>query len=93
MLSSELRRIIKSYQNFPKEGIIFRDILPLLSQPKLYSDVTKKMAFSNTFRESDAIIAIDARGFIFGSGIALELSKPMIVARKASKLPGRLCSE
>ena len=93
MLSSELKEIIKSYQDFPKQGILFRDILPILSQPKLYSGLIKKMASSQIFKEADAIIAIDARGFIFGSGIALELSKPMIVARKPGKLPGSLFSE
>tara|TARA_Y100001968_G_scaffold70637_1_gene61823 strand:+ start:1314 stop:1832 length:519 start_codon:yes stop_codon:yes gene_type:complete len=93
MLSSELKEIIKSYPNFPKRGILFRDILPILSKPKLYSELIKAMASSNMFKEADVILAIDARGFIFGSGIALELSKPMIVARKPGKLPGELFTD
>tara|TARA_Y100001968_G_C19453982_1_gene770863 strand:- start:15312 stop:15830 length:519 start_codon:yes stop_codon:yes gene_type:complete len=93
MLSSDLKKIIKSYQNFPKKGIHFRDIFPILSHPKLYSKLIKRMASSQICSEADAILAIDARGFLFGSGIALELSKPMIVARKPGKLPGSLISE
>ena len=51
------------------------------------------MSFSNLLRNSDAIIAIDARGFIFGAAIAFNLSKPLVVARKSGKLPGEIISK
>lgn len=51
------------------------------------------MANNSIFKKADAIIAIDARGFIFGSAISFSLSKPMIVARKPDKLPGDLISK
>ena len=51
------------------------------------------MSSSNVLRNSDAIIAVDARGFIFGASIAFHLSKPLIVARKPGKLPGEIISK
>ena len=53
----------------------------------------ESMSSDRIFNEADAIIAIDARGFIFGSAISLQSSKPMIVARKPGKLPGELVQE
>ena len=93
MLKSKLANIIKTYKDFPKDGILFRDVLPVLSDVDLYSDLINAMALSEIFKNADAIISIDARGFLFGSAIALKLSKPMIVARKPGKLPGDLIEE
>ncbi len=66
--------------------------MPVLSNPKVYSALIDEMSTSSICAEAEAIIAIDARGFLFGSGIALKLSKPMVVARKPGKLPGDLIS-
>jgi len=92
MLSSHLTKIIRTYSDFPKEGIISRDILPVLAHPQVYSELIENMASSPICKEAEAILSIDARGFLFGSGIALKLSKPMIVARKLGKLPGDFLS-
>ena len=51
------------------------------------------MSSKSIFDNADAIIAVDARGFIFGTGISLKLKKPLIVARKPGKLPGKLYEE
>ncbi len=80
--------LIQSYENFPKEGITFRDVLPVLTKPKIFSQLIDNMSNNNMCLNSNAIIAIDARGFLFGSALALNLSKPLIVARKPNKLPG-----
>ncbi len=93
MLSEDLKKIIKSYQDFPKEGINFKDIMPILQDPQLFSDLINAMSSSEIIKNCDAIISIDARGFIFGSSVSLISKKPMIVARKAGKLPGKLISE
>ena len=93
MKNHKLRLAIDSYKDFPQEGIIFRDVLPILRNPDIFSDLIKEMSNSNLLRNSDAIIAIDARGFIFGSGISFHLSKPLIVARKPGKLPGEIISK
>ena len=85
-----LNQIIEDYVDFPKKGIIFKDILPILQQPIVFKKLIKEMSSSEIISNSDAIVAIDARGFIFASAISLNLLKPMIVARKPGKLPGDL---
>ena len=89
-LTENLKHLIKDHINFPKRGIIFKDILPLLQQPDVFSKVIEEMSKSSIFKNADAIISIDARGFIFGTAISFHLSKPMVVARKPGKLPGKL---
>jgi len=86
----ELSQLIPEHSNFPKKGVIFRDVLPLLQKPETFAALIKKMAQSEIVGRSDAILAIDSRGFIFGTALALKLSKPMVVARKIGKLPGEL---
>ena len=88
MLSERLKNAIKDYPDFPKKGIIFKDISPIISDPELFSDLIEKIAKYSFFKKTDAIIAIDARGFLFGSAIAKTIKKPLILARKKNKLPG-----
>jgi len=92
-MKNNLELAIDSYKNFPKEGIVFRDVLPILRNKDVFSDLIHKMSTSKVLKNSDAIIAIDARGFIFGSSISFHLSKPLIVARKPGKLPGEIISK
>ena len=93
MNNDRLKLAVDSYKDFPKEGIVFRDVLPILRDPDIFSDLVKEMSSSNELRNSDAIIAIDARGFIFGAAISFHLSKPLVVARKPGKLPGEIISK
>ncbi len=86
----DISNLIINYENFPKEGIIFKDVLGILKEPNAFKNLIKRMGDSDIIRRSDAIIAIDARGFIFGSAISYYSSKPMVVARKSGKLPGNL---
>ena len=86
----QLKRLIPSYKDFPKKGIVFRDVLEILQDPIIFNEVIKKMSNVDFLLNSDAIISIDARGFIFGSAISLYTSKPLIFARKPGKLPGDL---
>ena len=86
----KLKKIIRDYPDFPKKGIIFKDISPLLADPELFSELIDKVSNYSFFKDADAIIAIDARGFIFGSAIAKTVKKPLILARKKNKLPGKL---
>ena len=90
MLTERLKNSIKDYPDFPKDGIIFKDISPILANPDLFSDLIDKISNYPFFKETDAIIAIDARGFILGSAIAKTIKKPLILARKKNKLPGVL---
>ena len=87
----KIKEFINDYPDFPKEGILFRDLSPILANPKLFSELIEKMSSSSIIEKADALVSIDARGFIFGSAIALTTLKPMIIARKPGKLPGELC--
>ena len=85
--------LIDTYQDFPKKGIEFKDVLGIMQEPKVFKELIRMMSFSEIIKNADAIISIDARGFIFGSAICFEATKPMIVARKPGKLPGELFKE
>ena len=87
MLSERLKNSIKDYPDFPKKEIIFKDISPILANTELFSELIEKMTSYSYFSETEAIIAIDARGFLFGSAMAIKSNKPLILARK-NKLPG-----
>ncbi len=84
----KLEDLILTYKDFPKKGINFKDVLEILQYPDIFHDLILRMSSNQILKNAEAIISIDARGFIFGSAVALESSKPMVVARKPGKLPG-----
>ena len=88
-----LKEFIDTYKDYPKKGVDFKDVLGIIQEPMVFKELIFKMSSSQILKKSEAIISIDARGFIFGSAIALQSSKPMIVARKPGKLPGDLVTE
>ena len=89
----KLIELIETYNDFPNKGIEFKDVLGIIQEPKIFKELILKMSSSQIIKNAEAIISIDARGFIFGSAISLQASKPMIVARKPGKLPGELYKE
>tara|TARA_B100001989_G_scaffold210701_1_gene160018 strand:- start:138 stop:656 length:519 start_codon:yes stop_codon:yes gene_type:complete len=93
MKLDQLKSLISSHANFPKKGIIFRDVLEILQEPDIFNKLIKNMSSIDFLLEADAIISIDARGFIFGSAISFYTSKPLIFARKPGKLPGEIVSK
>ena len=86
----KLEDLILTYKDFPKDGVDFKDVLEILQYPDIFKELILKMSSNQLLKNAEAIISIDARGFIFGSAVALESSKPMIVARKPGKLPGHI---
>ena len=88
-----LESLIKTYHDFPKKGIVFKDILGIIQDVEVFRELILKMSSNKVIKSSEAIISIEARGFIFGSAISLQASKPMLVARKPGKLPGELTHE
>jgi len=92
-LMKNLEELIPTYKDFPQKGINFKDLLEIIHDPEVFNELIIKMSSSPILEKSEAIISIDARGFIFGSAIALQSSKPMIVARKPGKLPGEIVTE
>ena len=93
MRIKRLNELIETYKDYPKKGIEFKDLLGIVQEPEIFKELILKMSSSEIIKKADAIISIDARGFIFGSAISLQASKPMIVARKPGKLPGELLEE
>ena len=89
----KLESLIKTYNDFPKKGIAFKDLLGIIQYPEVFRELIQKMSLHQVIRNSEAIVSIEARGFIFGSAISFHTSKPMIVARKPGKLPGELIQE
>lgn len=80
---------IHDVPDFPKAGIVFKDISPLLADPKSLSEVIHKMEEQWQDTPYDMIAGLDARGFIFGSILAYKLGVPFIAVRKKGKLPGK----
>ena len=89
----KLEDLILTYKDFPKKGINFKDVLGIIQEPTVFKELILKMSGSKIIKNCDAIISIDARGFIFGSAISLQASKPMVVARKPGKLPGDIIKQ
>ncbi len=88
----ELENTIITYPDFPKEGILFKDISPLFLKPELFEKTIHLMADLVKDISFNKILAIDARGFLFASALGLFLHKGIILCRKPSKLPGELLS-
>ena len=93
MLSEKLKSKLEDYPDFPKKGIVFKDICPILSSPDIFHELIENMSKRNIYKNAHAIVAIDARGFIFGSAIAYKIKKPLVLARKKYKLPGKVISK
>src|SRR5262249_43972353 len=84
-----LRAAVRDVPGFPKKGIIFKDITPVLSDPSLFRASIDLFLERCRGREIDKIVGIDARGFVFGSAVAYELGVGFVPIRKRGKLPYR----
>ncbi len=86
-VSDALKELIRDVPDFPKPGIVFKDISPLLSDAKGLAQAVRSMA--EPFRgEVDLVVGIESRGFIFGAPMATELGVGFVPVRKPGKLPG-----
>ncbi len=83
----ELRSFIRDVPDFPKQGILFRDITPLIGTPEAFAEAVRQMAAR--VPKPDAVVAIESRGFIFGAPLAQLWNVSFVPARKFGKLPGR----
>ena len=88
----DLKKYIRSIPDYPKKGILFRDITTLIKDPKAFKftndkiiEIAKKMQF-------DKVAAIESRGFVFASTVSYTLNKPFILLRKKNKLPAKTYS-
>lgn len=85
----ELRAAVRDVPDFPKKGIVFKDITPVLSDRRLFRASIDLFLERCRGREIDKIVGIDARGFVFGSAVAYELGVGFVPIRKRGKLPYR----
>lgn len=85
--SPDLRRWIRDVADFPKPGVVFKDITPLLARPEAFQAVIDRLAGRFAGAGIDTIAAAEARGFIFGAPLALKLGAGFVPIRKPGKLP------
>ena len=88
----DLRRAIRDVPDFPKPGIVFKDITPLLADPKLFERTTRAMADPFARSGITHVVAIESRGFLLGAPVAQHLGAGLIPVRKPGKLPSRIAS-
>ncbi len=83
----DLKSLIRDVPDYPSEGVLFRDLTPLMANPKAMHYVTDVLSEHLRSVQAEAIAAIDSRGFIFGAPVAATLDIPFVPIRKAGKLP------
>ena len=81
------KELIRDVPNFPRDGILFRDITPLLADPRGFHITLDAMAERFVGEHADAIVAVESRGFIFGGALAARLNASFVPVRKPGKLP------
>ena len=82
-----LKDFIRSIPNYPKKGILFRDITTLIKDEKAFSETINQIVDRSKKIEFNKIAAVESRGFVFASAISYILKKPFIMLRKKNKLP------
>jgi len=87
MSPTDIKSFIVDVPDFPKPGIVFKDITPLLANPAAFKSVIEQLAKRCEALSADGILAIESRGFIFGAALATRLSLPLELVRKRGKLP------
>jgi len=86
-LSDRLSAVIRDVPDFPKPGILFKDITPILADPRLLRETINHFADRFTGEKIDVVVGMESRGFLFGAPLAMELGAAFAPARKPGKLP------
>jgi adenine phosphoribosyltransferase len=87
-LAKELHANLKQFPNFPSEGILFEDFLPIFTKPDLFNKLVNAFKLHLGDTKVDYIVGLESRGFLFGPTLALALNAGFIPVRKPGKLPG-----
>lgn len=88
----DLKAHIRDVPDFPKPGILFKDIMPLLAHPPAFAFAVDALCARYATVGVDVIAAAEARGFLFAAPMAIQMKKPLVPMRKPGKLPGATCS-
>ena len=83
----DLKKYIRDIPDFPKKGIIFKDITTLLKDGKAFSETVDRLVDEYKDEKIDKVLSVEARGFIFGSAVAYKLGAGLVPVRKKGKLP------
>jgi adenine phosphoribosyltransferase len=89
----ELKKVVREVPDFPKEGILFYDITTLLKDGKAFAEAVDALSKRYEGRQIDAVVAIEARGYIFGPAMAYRLGVGFVPMRKPGKLPAKTILE
>ena len=89
----ELKKYIRSIPNYPKKGILFRDITTLIKNKEAFRETINQLSNLASKIKFDKLVAIESRGFIFASTLSYNLSKSLILMRKKGKLPSDTFSQ
>jgi adenine phosphoribosyltransferase len=87
MLEQKIKDAIRDVQDFPKPGILFKDITPIFHNQSLCNEIIDEFAKRFADKNINAVIGVESRGFLFGFALANKLNIPFILVRKAGKLP------
>lgn len=87
-LAKDLKSDLKQFPNFPQEGILFEDFLPIFAKPESFRKLVKAFQLHLGDKKVDYIVGLESRGFLFGPALALALNAGFIPVRKPGKLPG-----
>ncbi len=91
-LNDKIKAAIRDIPDFPKPGILFKDITPVFENQQLCNEITEAM-IEKLGSKPDAIVGIESRGFLFGMLLANRLNVPFVLVRKAGKLPYKTISQ
>lgn len=86
-IESQIKSTVRNVPDFPKPGINFKDISPILENPVLSQEIVNELAGQLKDKNIDAIVGVESRGFIYGMPLALALNIPFVLIRKKGKLP------
>lgn len=87
MIENKIKDVIRDIPDFPKPGIIFKDITPIMMNPELSEEIIQHLVSLYKDQKIDKIAGIESRGFLFGYPLAIRLGLPFILIRKIGKLP------
>jgi len=87
MIADQIKAAVRDILDFPKPGIIFKDITPILKDPALCQNIVDAFAEKLAGTKIDVIAGVESRGFLFGLMLAIKLGVPFVPVRKAGKLP------
>jgi adenine phosphoribosyltransferase len=89
----DIKQVIRTVDDFPKPGVKFLDVTSILENASAFRRTINWLVKQSAIYDTDCVIAIDARGFIWGAALASEIQVPLFLARKPGKLPGNVVNK